>query len=122
VLAPLGLLMFILVERHMGDDAIIPHKLFKSSTFSMATILDVLVGFVVATASTRVVRHLLVTAEPVPEQPQVPAFRVTAMLDSPAQEEVFRVQIIALGLIAGDPAGDQTADGGRGVSVRCPRV
>ncbi|MFB2554177.1 MDR family MFS transporter [Herbiconiux liangxiaofengii] len=45
VLAPLGLILFIVVERRMGDDAIIPLKLFKSSTFSMATILGVLVGF-----------------------------------------------------------------------------
>ncbi len=45
VIAPLGLVMFILVERRMGDDAIIPLKLFKSPTFSMATILGVLVGF-----------------------------------------------------------------------------
>jgi EmrB/QacA subfamily drug resistance transporter len=45
VLAPIGLVLFILVERHMGDDAIIPLKLFRSPTFSMATILGVLVGF-----------------------------------------------------------------------------
>ncbi|MBF4572089.1 MFS transporter [Herbiconiux sp. VKM Ac-1786] len=45
VLAPLGLALFIVVERRMGDDAIIPLKLFKSPTFSMATILGVLVGF-----------------------------------------------------------------------------
>jgi EmrB/QacA subfamily drug resistance transporter len=45
VLAPLGLILFIVVERRMGDDAIIPLKLFKSPTFSMATILGVLVGF-----------------------------------------------------------------------------
>jgi EmrB/QacA subfamily drug resistance transporter len=45
VLVPVGLVAFILIERHMGDDAIIPLKLFKSSTFSMATILGVLVGF-----------------------------------------------------------------------------
>ncbi|MCS5728739.1 MFS transporter [Herbiconiux moechotypicola] len=45
VIAPLGLILFIVVERQMGDDAIIPLKLFKSSTFSMATILGVLVGF-----------------------------------------------------------------------------
>jgi EmrB/QacA subfamily drug resistance transporter len=40
-----GIVAFILVERVMGDDALIPLKLFKSSTFSMATILGVLVGF-----------------------------------------------------------------------------
>jgi EmrB/QacA subfamily drug resistance transporter len=45
VLVPIGLVAFILIERAMGDDAIIPLKLFKSSTFTMATILGVLVGF-----------------------------------------------------------------------------
>jgi EmrB/QacA subfamily drug resistance transporter len=45
VLIPIGIIAFILIERVMGDDALIPLKLFKSSTFSMATILGVLVGF-----------------------------------------------------------------------------
>lgn len=36
---------FVFIERHMGDDALIPMKLFKSSTFSMATVLGVFVGF-----------------------------------------------------------------------------
>lgn len=40
-----GIALFIMVEKLMGDDALIPLKLFKSSTFSMATILGVLVGF-----------------------------------------------------------------------------
>jgi len=41
----LGLIAFVLVERSMGDDALLPLKLFRSSTFSMATVLGVLVGF-----------------------------------------------------------------------------
>jgi len=41
----LGIVAFILAERMMGDDALIPLKLFKSATFSMATVLGVLVGF-----------------------------------------------------------------------------
>jgi EmrB/QacA subfamily drug resistance transporter len=45
VLGAVGIVSFILVERAMGDDALIPLKLFRSSTFSMATILSVLVGF-----------------------------------------------------------------------------
>ncbi|WP_291042314.1 MDR family MFS transporter [Herbiconiux sp.] len=45
VLAPIGLILFLVVERRLGDDAIIPLKLFRSPTFSMATILGVLVGF-----------------------------------------------------------------------------
>ena len=45
ITAAVGLVAFILIERYMGLDAIIPLSLFKSRTFSMATILGVLVGF-----------------------------------------------------------------------------
>ena len=45
VIGAVGLLSFILIERYMGADAIIPLRLFKSRTFSMATVLGVLVGF-----------------------------------------------------------------------------
>lgn len=45
VIGGAGILAFILVERWMGDDALIPIKLFGSPTFSMATVLGVLVGF-----------------------------------------------------------------------------
>lgn len=41
----LGIAAFIVTEKLMGDAALIPLKLFKSSTFSMATVLGVLVGF-----------------------------------------------------------------------------
>jgi hypothetical protein len=41
----LGIVAFILIERVMGDDALIPLRLFKHPTFSMATVLGVLVGF-----------------------------------------------------------------------------
>lgn len=41
----LGIVGFIAAERLMGDDALIPLKLFRSPTFSMATVLGVLVGF-----------------------------------------------------------------------------
>ncbi|MBW4033746.1 MAG: MFS transporter [Acidobacteria bacterium] len=40
-----GIIAFVITERLMGDDALIPLKLFRSPTFSMATILGVLVGF-----------------------------------------------------------------------------
>ncbi|WP_243062632.1 MDR family MFS transporter [Humibacter sp. RRB41] len=40
-----GILAFIIIEGLMKDDAIIPLKLFRSGTFSMATVLGVLVGF-----------------------------------------------------------------------------
>ncbi len=36
---------FVFIEKRMGDDALIPMKLFKSPTFSMATVLGVFVGF-----------------------------------------------------------------------------
>ena len=41
----LGIIAFIISEKLMGDDALIPLKLFTSSTFSVATVLGVLVGF-----------------------------------------------------------------------------
>ena len=45
VIGGLAIVAFILVERAMKDDALIPLKLFRSPTFSMATVLGVLVGF-----------------------------------------------------------------------------
>jgi len=45
IIAAVGLISFILIERYMGSDAIIPLGLFKSRTFSMATVLGVLIGF-----------------------------------------------------------------------------
>lgn len=45
VVGAIGIAAFILIERVMGDDALIPLRLFKHRTFSMATVLGVLVGF-----------------------------------------------------------------------------
>ncbi len=45
VIGALGLLGFVIAETLMKDDALIPLKLFRSSTFSMATVMGVLVGF-----------------------------------------------------------------------------
>ncbi|WP_133765773.1 MDR family MFS transporter [Amnibacterium kyonggiense] len=45
VVGALGLIGFLIAETLMGDDAIIPLKLFRSRVFSMSTILGVLVGF-----------------------------------------------------------------------------
>ena len=45
VIGALGIVAFILIEKLMGDDALIPLKLFRNPTFSMATVLGVLVGF-----------------------------------------------------------------------------
>ncbi|GAA1464787.1 EmrB/QacA subfamily drug resistance transporter [Microbacterium thalassium] len=40
-----SLIAFVFIERGMGDDALIPLKLFRSPTFSMATVIGVFVGF-----------------------------------------------------------------------------
>jgi EmrB/QacA subfamily drug resistance transporter len=45
VIGALGIVAFVAIERSMGDDALIPLKLFRNPTFSMATVLGVLVGF-----------------------------------------------------------------------------
>ena len=45
IVGGLGIIAFIVSEKLMKDDALIPLKLFKNKTFSMATILGVLVGF-----------------------------------------------------------------------------
>lgn len=44
-LGALGLIAFVLVERAMGEAALIPLKLFRHPTFSMVTVLGVLMGF-----------------------------------------------------------------------------
>ena len=41
----IGIIGFVLIEKAMGDDALIPLKLFVSATFSVATVLGILVGF-----------------------------------------------------------------------------
>jgi EmrB/QacA subfamily drug resistance transporter len=45
VIGGVGILLFVIVETLMKDDALIPLKLFRSSTFSMATVIGVFVGF-----------------------------------------------------------------------------
>ncbi|TBN58662.1 DHA2 family efflux MFS transporter permease subunit [Glaciihabitans arcticus] len=45
IIGVLGVAAFIVSERLMGDDALIPLKLFRNQTFSMSTVLGVLVGF-----------------------------------------------------------------------------
>jgi len=44
-LGAVGLVAFVIVEKLMGDAALIPLKLFRHPTFSMVTVLGVLVGF-----------------------------------------------------------------------------
>lgn len=45
VVAAVGLIAFLITESRMGEDAIIPLRLFHSGAFSMSTILGFLVGF-----------------------------------------------------------------------------
>lgn len=45
VLAVVGVIAFLYIEKRMGDSALIPLQLFRSPTFSMATVIGVLVGF-----------------------------------------------------------------------------
>ncbi|MFS0734890.1 MDR family MFS transporter [Microbacterium sp. 1P10UB] len=45
VIGAIGILSFVIAETLMKDDALIPLKLFRSPTFSMATVIGVLVGF-----------------------------------------------------------------------------
>jgi EmrB/QacA subfamily drug resistance transporter len=45
IVGGLGVIGFVIVEILMKDDAIVPMRLFRSQSFSMATILGVLVGF-----------------------------------------------------------------------------
>ncbi|QIM18257.1 MFS transporter [Leucobacter coleopterorum] len=45
VVGAVGAIGFVLIEIAMKDDAIIPIRLFRSNTFSWATIIGVLVGF-----------------------------------------------------------------------------
>uniref|UniRef100_A0A942SZF4 MFS transporter n=1 Tax=Neobacillus citreus TaxID=2833578 RepID=A0A942SZF4_9BACI len=45
VIGVVGLVALLLIESKMGDAAIIPLKLFRSGTFSMATLIGFLVGF-----------------------------------------------------------------------------
>ncbi|MFM6980364.1 MAG: MDR family MFS transporter [Micrococcales bacterium] len=44
VLGAVGIVAFIIAERAAGEEALLPLKLFKSTTFSMSTILGVIVG------------------------------------------------------------------------------
>lgn len=45
IIGGIGIIAFIVSEMLMKDDALIPLKLFRSPTFSMATVIGVLVGF-----------------------------------------------------------------------------
>ena len=61
--------------------------------------LDVLVRLVVAGAPAGAIGHLLVAAQAVLEQPQVPARGIAAVADRTAEEVIVRVQVVAVGLV-----------------------
>lgn len=44
VIGGIGIIAFILIERSMGDDALLPLHLFKSNAFTFSTIIGVIVG------------------------------------------------------------------------------
>jgi EmrB/QacA subfamily drug resistance transporter len=44
VISAVGIVLFIYAERKAGDEAILPLKLFKSSTFTLTTVVGVIVG------------------------------------------------------------------------------
>ena len=44
VIGVLGIAVFIMIEKKMGEDALLPLHLFKSSTFTLTTLLGVIVG------------------------------------------------------------------------------
>jgi hypothetical protein len=44
VVSAIGIVLFIYAERKAGDEAILPLKLFKSSTFTLTTVVGVIVG------------------------------------------------------------------------------
>ncbi|MFE7314746.1 MFS transporter [Streptomyces sp. NPDC057555] len=44
VIGVLGIIAWILVERRIGDDALIPMRLFRNGTFSKTSLLSVLIG------------------------------------------------------------------------------
>ncbi|OAA29608.1 drug resistance transporter, EmrB/QacA subfamily [Frankia sp. EI5c] len=44
VIGVLGLAAFVVAERRMGDDALIPLRLFRTGAFSMGSILSIIVG------------------------------------------------------------------------------
>ena len=63
-------------------------------------------GLVVAGAPAGAIGHLLVAAQAMLEQPQVPARRISAVANRAAEKVIVRVQVEAVGLVPGDTTGD----------------
>ena len=68
VIGAAGLLGFLLVERAMGADAIIPLQLFRAGAFSTATVLSVLVGFAMFGAMLTIPLYLQIVTGLTPTQ------------------------------------------------------
>jgi EmrB/QacA subfamily drug resistance transporter len=68
IIGAIGVIAFIVSEKLMKDDALIPLKLFKSPTFSVATILGVLVGFGMFGALSTVPLYLQIVKGSTPTQ------------------------------------------------------
>ncbi len=67
---------------------------------------DVFVRLVVAGGDPWSHRHLLVPAQAVLEEAQVPRLGIAAVLDPAAEEEVFHVEVEPVGLVGGRARGD----------------
>ncbi|HEV7976751.1 MFS transporter [Amycolatopsis sp.] len=59
-LSGVGILLFLLVENHMKDEALIPLRLFKNSTFSVAILGGVIVGVAMFGAITMIPQYMQV--------------------------------------------------------------
>jgi EmrB/QacA subfamily drug resistance transporter len=68
VLGAVGVVAFIFIERWMGEAALIPFKLFHSSTFSMATVMGFLVGFAMFGAMMTIPLYLQIVQGATPTQ------------------------------------------------------
>lgn len=85
VIGVIGAISFVLIEIAMKDDAIIPIKLFRSGTFSMATVIGVLVGFGMFGAMMTIPLYMQIVVELTPTEsglamiPMVVGLMIAAM-------------------------------------------
>ena len=88
--------------------------------------LDVLVGLVVAGAAAGAIGHLLVAAQAMLEQSQVPARGIPTVPNRAAEKVIVRVQVVAVGLVGvilpSDFAGQLGDDDFVGVNDQDPLV
>ena len=67
-ISAIGVLLFLIVENHMKDEALIPLRLFKNSTFSVAILGGVIVGVAMFGAITMIPQYLQVVRGFTPTQ------------------------------------------------------